>query len=318
METDATPELTGPLPPAAYLRRCVREPYRLLFPLGTVFGFLGVAVWPLAALGWAPCPPAQSHPRLMIEGFVGSFLIGFLGTSVPRLLEIQPLSGNLLLLLSVTLFTGSIFQLLGGQWAGDLLFCFALLLPMTFFALRFRERKGSAPPSLLLVLLGAAGGVAGAFLQAEKAAGTRMSPLLQQFSALLLFQGLPLFSLLGLSAFFLPRLYGGEGENIDPAACRRSGRGLGPALLAAGAGLLILASFFLEAAGQRLGEGFSGWERPRGISRSAYLPRPSFSAGEPSLPPPGWPLRFPCRACSSAPFSPRRAFSTFSSWAAPA
>ena len=260
MNTDVTPELSGPLPPSAFLRLCVREPYRILFPLGTVFGFLGVAVWPLAALGWAPSPPAQSHPRLMIEGFVGSFLIGFLGTSLPRLLEIRPLSGNLLLLVSVSLLTGSVLQLLGGQWAGDLLFAFSLLLPLTFFALRFRDWKTSAPPSFILVVLGVLGAVAGAFLQAEKTAGMRMSPLVQQFGALLLFQGLPLLPLLGLSAFFLPRLYSGESEKTQPAADRSSGERVRSVLLATGAGLLILTSFLLEAGGSRL---------PGGLLRAA-------------------------------------------------
>ncbi len=249
---DTTPELTGPLPPGAYLRRCAREPYRILFPLGTVLGFLGVAVWPLASLGWAPSPPAQSHPRLMIEGFVASFLLGFLGTSLPRLLGIKPLSGNLLLLVSVTLLTGGVLQLLGGQWAGDLLFAFTLLLPLVFFTLRFRHRKDNAPPSFILVLLGVAGAVAGAFLQAEKAAGSRMSPLVQQLSSLLLFQGLPLLPLLGLTAFFLPRLYVRESADAQPAAGRPSGKGNRSAFVATGAGLLILASFFLEASGKRL------------------------------------------------------------------
>ncbi|MDD4932700.1 MAG: NnrS family protein [Methylacidiphilaceae bacterium] len=252
METDPTPELTGPLPPAAYLRRCAREPYRILFPLGTVLGFLGVAVWPLAALGWAPSPPAQSHPRIMIEGFVGSFLIGFLGTSLPRLLEVEPLSGNLLLLVSVTLLTGSVLQLLGGQWAGDLLFAFSLLLPLVGLLARFRRRKENPPPSFVLVLLGVLGAVAGAFLQAEKAAGTRMTPLVQQFSSLLLLEGLPLLPLLGLSAFFLPRLYDGKTGETHPTAPRPFRTWVQPTLLATGAGLLIVASFLLEASGRRL------------------------------------------------------------------
>ncbi|WP_018289936.1 NnrS family protein [Verrucomicrobium sp. 3C] len=252
METELTPELTGPLPPAAYLRRCIREPYRILFPLGTVFGFLGVAVWPLAALGWAPCPPAQSHARLMIEGFVGSFLIGFLGTSLPRLLKVEPLSGNLLFLLCVTLLTGSIFQLLGGEWAGDLLFSFSVLLPLAHFLGLLRRRKGNPPPSFVLVLLGAVGAVAGAFLQGEKGAGMRMSPLVQQFSSLLLLQGFPLLPLLGLSAFFLPRLYAEKTDEAHPAAAQPSRGWIGPTLLATGAGLLIVGSFLLEASGKRL------------------------------------------------------------------
>lgn len=252
MEEDTIPELTEPLPPGAYLRRCAQEPYRILFPLGTVLGLVGVAVWPLAALGWAPSPPAQSHPRVMIEGFVGSFLVGFLGTSLPRLLAIKPLSGNLLLVLAVTLLTGSILQLLGGQWAGDLLFAFVLLLQLLSVALRFRRRQDLPPPSFLLVLLGVVGGVAGAFLQAEKAAGTHIGPMAERLSSLLLFEGFPLFPMLGAGAFFLPRLYGMESPEAFPPARRPSREWLRRALLAAGAGLLIFASFLIEAGGKPL------------------------------------------------------------------
>lgn len=252
MEKDTTPELTGPLPPRAYLRLCAREPYRVLFPIGTVFGLLGVAVWPLAALGWAPSPPAQNHPRLLIEGFFGTFLIGFLASSLPRLLGVEPLGGNLVIILSSTLLSVGMFHLLGGQWLGDLLFSFALALLLIGFALRFRDRKAVPPPSFLLVLLGAVEGAAGAFLQAEKAMGMRSGPLLQQVSHLLLFQGLPLLSLLGAAAFFAPRIYGGESREADPPGRRPSGAWLRLVLTAAGAGLLIFASFLLEAGGMRL------------------------------------------------------------------
>ncbi|MGD9896373.1 MAG: NnrS family protein [Candidatus Methylacidiphilaceae bacterium] len=255
MEADGTPELSGPLPPNAFLRLCAREPYRVLFPLGTVLGLLGVAVWPLAALGWAPSPPAQNHPRLMIEGFVGSFVIGFLATSLPRLLVVEPLSGNLLLVLAVTLLTSSILHLLGGQWAGDMLFAFALLLPLIAFALRFRGRKDNPPPSFVLVFLGVLGAAAGAFLQAEKTAGMQTGAVVQRVSQLLLFEGLPLLPILGVGAFYLPQVYGAESRELFPPSRRPSRQWIQRALLAAAAGLLVFASFLLESEGKRLAGG---------------------------------------------------------------
>ncbi|WP_178087765.1 NnrS family protein [Methylacidimicrobium cyclopophantes] len=249
MEANTTPELSGPVPPAVFLRLCAREPYRILFPLGTVLGLLGVAVWPLSMLGWAPSPPLQSHPRIMVEGFVGSFVIGFLATSLPRLLEVEPLSGNLVLVLGVTLLSSSIFHLLGWPWAGDMLFTFALVLLLIAFTARGRRRR-IPPPSFLLVLLGVAGGAVGAFLQAEQAAGMRTSPLVRQVSLLLVWQGLPLLPVLGVGAFFLPRLYERESpERAVPALAAGWAR---EAFLAAGAGLLLFASFLLEAEGKGL------------------------------------------------------------------
>lgn len=251
METDATPELTGPMPPMAYMRRCAREPYRILFPLGTAIGLLGVAVWPLAAVGWAPSPPALNHPRLLIEGFLGCFLIGFLTTALPGLLAVEPLSGNLVIILTSTLLSVSMFHLLGAFWLGDLLFTAALLVPLIAFGLRFRHRKDNPPPSFVLLALGLVGGAVGAFLQAEKAIGVRISPFLLHVSFLLLFEGFPLLPLLGASAFFFPRIYGAGDAESPPHSLRPSREWCRQALAALGAGLLIFASFLIEAEGMR-------------------------------------------------------------------
>ncbi len=254
METDTTPDLTGPLPPRAYLRRCASEPYRILFPVGTIFGFLGVAVWPLTALGLAPAPLVLSHPRVMVEGFVGSFVIGYLATALPRLLGIEPLSGNLVIILASTLVSVGMFQLLGAQWVGDLLFTFSLLVPLVAFALRFGRRKGEMPPCFFLVLLGVVGAALGAFLQAERVTGMRIGPFLQRVSALLLLDGLPLLSLLGACAFFLPQVYAAAGQAEPTLPLRPFRERIRPALPAAGTGLLILASFLFDGGGMpRLG-----------------------------------------------------------------
>src|SRR6478735_8271833 len=61
-----------------------KEPFRLFFPIGALLGVLGVALWPLYYTGVVEYP-AILHARLMIEGFMASFIIGFLGTAGPRL-----------------------------------------------------------------------------------------------------------------------------------------------------------------------------------------------------------------------------------------
>ena len=66
------------------------EPFRVLFPLGLFLGAVGVTLWPLYVLQVINYYPGTAHVRLMIEGLMGSFIIGFLGTAGPRLLEAQP------------------------------------------------------------------------------------------------------------------------------------------------------------------------------------------------------------------------------------
>ena len=57
----------------------VAEPFRIFFPLGLLLGAIGVALWPLFVWHAIAFYPAQAHVRLMIEGLMGSFIIGFLG-----------------------------------------------------------------------------------------------------------------------------------------------------------------------------------------------------------------------------------------------
>jgi len=64
------------------------EPYRLLFPLGAFIGILGVLMWPLFVWHFMKTYPGATHPRVMIEGFLTCFVAGFLGTALPRLLDV--------------------------------------------------------------------------------------------------------------------------------------------------------------------------------------------------------------------------------------
>jgi uncharacterized protein involved in response to NO len=57
------------------------EPFRLFFPIGLLLGIVGVALWPLYYAGFATTYPGTMHARLMVEGFMASFIIGFLGTA---------------------------------------------------------------------------------------------------------------------------------------------------------------------------------------------------------------------------------------------
>ena len=71
-----------------------REPFRLFFPVAVSAGLLGVALWPAMIFGWTENYPGPSHARLMVQGFFGGFIFGFLGTSMPRLVEARPLSAR--------------------------------------------------------------------------------------------------------------------------------------------------------------------------------------------------------------------------------
>src|SRR5688572_11163431 len=69
-----------------FLQMCRAEPFRIFFPLGLASAVIGLALWPLFIYGALPIYPSVMHTRLMIEGFMAAFIIGFLGTAGPRLL----------------------------------------------------------------------------------------------------------------------------------------------------------------------------------------------------------------------------------------
>ena len=61
------------------------EPYRLLFPLGVMFGALGVYVWIAFAFFPGSEFPVQLHSKLMLGTFLFSFAAGFLMTAIPKM-----------------------------------------------------------------------------------------------------------------------------------------------------------------------------------------------------------------------------------------
>jgi uncharacterized protein involved in response to NO len=181
------------------------EPFRVLFPLGTLIALIGVLLWPAFYSGMEMSYPATSHARLMIQGTMGCFIFGFLGTAGPRLMGVPHFTGGevLRLLLLIVASTGA--HLLALHLAGDLLFLVALLLFVFSLGRRFPKREDSPPPNFLLVALGLLNGVAGtALLVWSQTAPAH--PTGYRLGMSLLNIGFVLLPLLGVAPFFLRRL----------------------------------------------------------------------------------------------------------------
>src|SRR5215468_12242014 len=101
---------------------CVAEPFRIFFPLGLLLGAIGVALWPLFVWHAIDFYPANAHARLMIEGLMGSFIIGFLGTAGPRLLDARAFAARETYLLVALQIVCAALHLNQRQTAGDILF----------------------------------------------------------------------------------------------------------------------------------------------------------------------------------------------------
>lgn len=237
------------------------EPFRLFFPFATLAGLIGVALWPVMLLGWTENYPGPSHARLMAQGFFGGFIFGFLGTAMPRLVGARPLSGREALAL-LALFLGNVTaNTVGRNTLADGLFVGELLLWMVLLKRRCHRGQDRPPPSFVLVALAFANAFSGTALQL---AGTRweLSPPLELLARLLSYHGFVLLCVLGAGGFLLPRFLGlglrrqFPDSAVVPPAWTRAAR------VAKIAGLLIVASFALEA---------WGWSRTAGAMRTVIL-----------------------------------------------
>lgn len=63
----------------------IRDPYRILFPIGIAGGILGVSLWVLFSYRVISFYPRAAHANLMYFGLLWSFIAGFLMTAIPRM-----------------------------------------------------------------------------------------------------------------------------------------------------------------------------------------------------------------------------------------
>jgi uncharacterized protein involved in response to NO len=235
------------------------EPFRIFFPVGLLLGVSGVSLWPLFYLGASIAYPSVAHARLMIEGFMASFIFGFLGTAGPRITSARPFT----LPETAAIFTLDLLaaglHLGGAHRTGDICFLGCLLFFVRTIGIRFQERKDCPPPNFALVALGLLSGIGGAALLAY--AETAQYSHAYQFGSALLNQCFVLLPILGVAPFFLGRLL--DLPRPDLAESRAFPPGwFAQAAVAASIGIVIAGSFLLEVFGFRE---FGAWTRAAAI-----------------------------------------------------
>lgn len=225
-----------------------REPFRPFFPAATLAGLLGVATWVPLLLGWTTDYPGTTHARLMVQGFFSGFIFGFLGTSMPRLLEVPLLTAREAFPL-LGLFAAQVgAQLAGAVAIGDGLFAVELLLWFALLKSRCHAKRDLPPPTFVLVGLSFVSGLAGTALFL---AGRRweLPPELELLARLLSYHAFVLLCTLGAGGFLLPRFLGlGVRRKLAPSSTvtpewRTAAR------FAGAVGGLVAGTYLLEATG---------------------------------------------------------------------
>lgn len=228
----------------------LEEPYRVFFPLGLLASVWGVLMWPLWYGKWLHFYPGEAHLRLMIEGFLGAFVLGFIGTAFPRLTGNRPWSGGEFCALLGLWALAVAGHSTGRVAAGDA--AFSALLVVLFAGMAGRwilGNRDTPPPGFVLALAGIPGGaLAAGFL----ALSNNPSPLAFHWARLWLTQGFLLLPLMGIGPYLLPRFFGMASSHALDDSPRPPAGWWPRALAATTAGALIVAGFALEVGGMAL------------------------------------------------------------------
>jgi len=180
--------------------------------LASVFG---VMLWPLyyaSQLSGFPEAfhltyfPNLSHAHLMIEGFVGGFAVGFVGTAMPKLLGAPPFKPWQVLTLAALHLTYCSLHLFGFTRSGDAVFALMMGLFIVKLLIKIAPGKNVPPPSMLLAALGLICGTLGATWMAITGGTGNITGY--AFAQRLLYQAFILLPLLGVGGYIFPMILG--------------------------------------------------------------------------------------------------------------
>ncbi|HEX9780542.1 MAG TPA: NnrS family protein [bacterium] len=228
-----------------------REPFRVLFPIGTLLGCLGVGHWLAYAARWTEASSGSFHAFLQVGGYMYGFIAGFLMTALPRFSSTPPAS-TAELAGALAALAGYVLCLSFGWWAASLACFIALLVQLGAFAARrvAARRGGDAPAEFVWIPIGLLLGIAGAGMMMARELGG--APVwVSGTGRVLAQQGFLLSIVVGVAGFMAPRLLGRGGlpVRVDPGDPRWWTRpGVRMAAHAA-AGASLAASGVLEGAG---------------------------------------------------------------------
>ena len=256
------------------ISRWRNEPFRIFFPLGVLFAWIGVGHWLTYAVGVTATYSCKFHGLVQMQAFMMAFASGFLLTAVPRRTQTQAVTRTEIALL-VTAMVLTTVGAIADQWVISEIAYAALFVLLGQFAVRrfIGRAAGRRPPAaFVLVPIAAMQGLGGAALTI--AAQFQGAPAwTSNLGRLLVEQGVFLCLALGIGGLILP-IMGGE---PPPADLGSSPRETWKALAYGAAGIAIFVSLVLEQSGFErsgpvvravvvaigLGLGGGAWRAPR-------------------------------------------------------
>lgn len=186
------------------MKQLCKEPYRLFFPIGTLYGFWGVAIWLLYGFGITSAYPGPQHMQLMIGGFLGAFAFGFLTTAVPRFTQSFAARPFELGLIAGPLLIGPLAEIYNPSFFLPTLTI--SYLGMAFYVgSRWQTSKVRPPDPFVLIGYGLVAAMAGLVLQQIPFTDPRWLFL----GRLLFLRAFMLLMIVGVGGQLIPMLLGG-------------------------------------------------------------------------------------------------------------
>lgn len=265
------------------VNRFCDEPYRLFFPLGMIFGIVGVSHWLLYAIGWIKTYSFFYHSSVQIMAYTACFITGFLLTAMPRFSATAHASKNEILLFLSCILAIFIFLTLGLWIAAEISFLLWMFNLGKFGVSRFTKRKGGAgspnspPLEFVWIPIAIIHGVVGSLLLILSQA--RLIPVyLSAVGKPMNEQGFLLSVVVGVGGFLIPRIMGTFKAVADKEACtledvkREQQQNISFHLIM---GAMLFFSFWLEGFGkQSLGYALRAIVVTGEFAHNGLLPRP--------------------------------------------
>lgn len=134
----------------------LKEPYRIFFPLGIFYLFVGASLWLPTLTGSLDSYPIYAHKYFMLNGFVYSFMAGFIFTALPQFASsLAALKREVASFILVTLFGAfTVFFVVDAEQVTYFVSFLQAFILLMFIVLRMRNKEENPPFMYLFLIVG--------------------------------------------------------------------------------------------------------------------------------------------------------------------